>query len=200
MHIGGAVALLAPRVRAVDLRQHRVVDVRAERILDRARYGLWPSVVSCTRPRRRLATSCMNSYAEPASRVADEPGRDQLRVGVDAPSTSTPSRRRLAPACRPGRSCPSRRRTTKSHRTGGACRAGCAASRPGSAVHAAPSSTSSLATVFFATPVMRTVARMRQPSTSAATTATRFAMLNLFILTIMLDRTMMSTRNHMSWR
>ena len=37
---------------------------------------------------------------------------------------------------------------------------------------AAASSTSSLTTVFFATPVMRTVARMLLPSQSAATTAT----------------------------
>src|SRR3954467_8922739 len=55
--------------------------------------------------------------------------------------------------------------------------------------HAVPRSTSNLVIVFFATPVMRTVARMLLPSTSAATTAARFSVLRTFaILTIMLDR------------
>jgi len=40
--------------------------------------------------------------------------------------------------------------------------------------------------VFFATPVMRTVARMLLPSTNAATTRIRSAVLSLFILTTML--------------
>ena len=36
----------------------------------------------------------------------------------------------------------------------------------------------------FATPVMREVERIEQPSTSAETTATRFSMLNLFMLQV----------------
>ena len=42
--------------------------------------------------------------------------------------------------------------------------------------------------VFFATPVMRTVERMEQPSTKAEMTRTRSEVLKRFILTIMLER------------
>ncbi len=44
-------------------------------------------------------------------------------------------------------------------------------------------------TVFLATPVIRTVERMELPSTNAAMTWTRRAVLSLFILTIMLEQT-----------
>src|SRR6266540_1564704 len=54
--------------------------------------------------------------------------------------------------------------------------------------HAHPRSASSLSTVFFATPVMRTVERIELPSTRAAITRTRFSVLSLFILTIILER------------
>jgi hypothetical protein len=39
-----------------------------------------------------------------------------------------------------------------------------------------------LATVFFATPVMRTVERIELPSTRAATTAARFEVLSTFAI------------------
>src|SRR5687768_5848716 len=52
----------------------------------------------------------------------------------------------------------------------------------------APRSTSSFTTVFFAAPVMRTVARMLFPSTNALTTDARFSLLSLFILIFILDR------------
>jgi hypothetical protein len=45
-----------------------------------------------------------------------------------------------------------------------------------------------LVIVFFATPVMRTVARIEFPSTKDPITAARFSVLSLFILTIMPDR------------
>ena len=51
-----------------------------------------------------------------------------------------------------------------------------------------PMSRSNLTTVFLAAPVMRTVERMELPSTSAPKTCTRFYIVSLFILTIMLDR------------
>ena len=53
---------------------------------------------------------------------------------------------------------------------------------------AVPRSTSSLMTVFFATPVMRTVLRIELPSTNAATTWARRCAFSLFIRTIILDR------------
>ncbi len=46
---------------------------------------------------------------------------------------------------------------------------------------------SNLTTVFLAAPVMRTVECMELPSTSAPKTCTRFCIVSLFILTIMLD-------------
>jgi hypothetical protein len=55
-------------------------------------------------------------------------------------------------------------------------------------VQAAPSSRISLLIVFLLTPVMRTVERIEQPSTRALTTATRLAVLSLFIVTIMHER------------
>jgi hypothetical protein len=42
--------------------------------------------------------------------------------------------------------------------------------------------------VFFATPVMRQVARIELPSTREAVTAARFSAVSLFILTLMPDR------------
>jgi hypothetical protein len=45
-----------------------------------------------------------------------------------------------------------------------------------------------LTTVFFATPVTRTVARIDMPSVKQPMTCPRRSVLNLFILTIMLDR------------
>jgi hypothetical protein len=56
------------------------------------------------------------------------------------------------------------------------------------ASQAAPMSTSNLMTVFFATPVMRTVALMLFPSTSEATTWICLFRGNRFILTIMRER------------
>src|ERR1019366_3570097 len=53
---------------------------------------------------------------------------------------------------------------------------------------AAPRSTRSLVTVFLATPVRRTVARIELPSTRHLTTAVLWPVESLFILTIMLDR------------
>ncbi len=44
-----------------------------------------------------------------------------------------------------------------------------------------------MVTVFLAAPVMRTVARMELPSTRQPTMRARCSVLNLFILTIMLD-------------
>src|SRR5437868_4753301 len=49
-------------------------------------------------------------------------------------------------------------------------------------------STRSFVTVFLLAPVMRHVARIELPSTSAPTIAARFSVDNLFILTIMLER------------
>ena len=54
---------------------------------------------------------------------------------------------------------------------------------------AAPRSTSSLVTVFFAAPVMRTVPRIDTPSTRQPMICARLSVLNRFILTIMLERT-----------
>ena len=54
-------------------------------------------------------------------------------------------------------------------------------------VHAAPSSTSSFATVFFDAPVMRTVERIDIPSIRHRTIMAREEVSRRFILTIMLD-------------
>ncbi len=48
--------------------------------------------------------------------------------------------------------------------------------------------------VFFATPVTRTVARMLMPSHKHATTCPRRSVLNLFILTIIRDRSGITNR------
>ena len=58
-------------------------------------------------------------------------------------------------------------------------------------------SRSNLTTVFLAAPVMRTVERIELPSISAPKTCTRFCIVSLFILTIMLDRSRnVKGRNH----
>ena len=56
------------------------------------------------------------------------------------------------------------------------------------AEQAAPRSTRSLVTVFLAAPVTRQVARMLMPSTRHPTILARLSVLNLFILTILLER------------
>lgn len=59
---------------------------------------------------------------------------------------------------------------------------------------AEPKSTRSLVTVFFATPVIRTVPRIELPSTKHRTTAARFSVLRTFaILTIIRDRSGIAT-------
>lgn len=60
---------------------------------------------------------------------------------------------------------------------------------------AEPMSARSLVIVFLATPVIRTVARMLTPSTRHPTTWTRLAVVSLFIMTIMLDRSLKSQEN-----
>ena len=60
-------------------------------------------------------------------------------------------------------------------------------------MHAEPRSTSSLVTVFRATPVIQEVERMLFPSTRAETTRIRSSVLSLFILSIMLEQEKVSS-------
>ena len=111
--------------------------------------------------------------------MPDQPGHDQLAVGVDRRPRPHVADRRTAPFFSAGTFfcfAPTNDQIS-SHWTRVTGR--CGRSRRGTSAHAAPSSTSSLTIVFFATPVMRTVARMQLPSTRAATTAVRFALFSL---------------------
>ncbi len=107
---------------------------------------------------------------------ADTVRRDELRVGVD----SYP-RPHVAPSLlglvRLDVLAASRRRTPKSRPPVAAHTTGRASSRSIWTEQAVPRSTKSFVTVFLATPVMRTVARMLLPSTRQAMTWRRFSVM-----------------------
>jgi hypothetical protein len=73
---------LAARLRAVDLHEHRVIDVRAERIFNGRQIGL----VAVRRGLHAVAQAAHYILHELVRRTAiaraDEPRRDQLRVGI----------------------------------------------------------------------------------------------------------------------
>ncbi len=129
--------------------------------------------------------------AEVAWAEHEASGRSSCRRRSQPTSTRRPTR----PACRPERSSASHRRTPRSRRTGSARREGHASTRSWCAEQTVPISTSSFVTVAFATPVIRTVARIELPSTSEAMTCWRFSVDNRFILTIMPERSRKSRVN-----